>query len=426
MNKIEKNVKRVKESSLLLSSFSNEIRQELLFRLAKGLEERKEYLFSENKKDIEMAKMAGIKESVLHRLYFTEEKLESCISGLEQLATLPDPLNKTLEKRELDDGLILEKVTVPIGVIGMIFEARPDAMIQIIGLSIRTGNGIILKGGKEARHSNEAILRVVQETLDGAPYIMLLSTHEDVDAILKMDKDIDLLIPRGSNAFVRYVMDNTHIPVLGHADGICSIYVDKDVDIEKAVPVVFDSKTQYPAACNAAETLIVHDAIAPTFLPVMVQKFKENGVEMVGDEKVCSIVDIPQGKEEDFHKEFLDLKIAIMIVSSIDEAICHINTYGSHHTDAIMTEDKIARDRFFRFVDSADVFCNASTRFADGFRFGLGAEVGISTSKIHARGPVGLSGLTTTKWLLFGNGDIVATYSGKDARQFKHKDLLNA
>ncbi len=424
MSEIENNVKRVKESSLLLSSFSNEIREALLLRLAKGLEEKKEYLFSENKKDIENAKRAGIKESVLHRLYFTEEKLKSCIAGLEQLASLPDPLNKTLEKRELDDDLVLEKISVPIGVIGMIFEARPDAMIQIIGLTIRTGNGIILKGGKEAKCSNEAILRVVRETLDGAPYIMLLSTHADVDAILKMDKDIDLLIPRGSNAFVRYVMDNTHIPVLGHADGICSIYVDRAADIEKAVPVVYDSKTQYPAACNAAETLLVNEEIAPSFLPLMVKKFKEGGVEMVGDERACALVDIPLATDEELHKEFLDLKIAIKIVASSDEAIEHINTYGSHHTDCIITEDKTAREHFFRFVDSADVFCNASTRFADGFRFGLGAEVGISTSKIHARGPVGLAGLTTTKWLLIGNGDIVATYSGENARHFKHKELI--
>ncbi len=426
MDIIANNVKKVKESALLLSSFSDEIRKALLLRLAEGLASQKEYLFCENKKDIENAKSLGIKESVLHRLYFTEEKLNSCIEGLKQLASLQDPLGKVLEKRELDEGLILEKISVPIGVIGMIFEARPDAMIQIIGLSIRTGNGIILKGGKEAKFSNEAILKVVQDTLDGAPYIMLLSTHSDVDAILKMDKDIDLLIPRGSNAFVRYVMDNTHIPVMGHADGICAVYVDKSADLDKAVKVVYDSKTQYPAACNAAETLLVHEDIAASFLPLMYTKFQENGVAMVGDEKSRKVIDVAPSTEDDYHTEFLDLKIAIKVVSSVSEAISHINSHGSHHTDAIVTENKEAREEFFRFVDSADVFCNASTRFADGFRFGLGAEVGISTSKIHARGPVGLSGLTTTKWLLSGQGDIVASYSGVNARHFTHKDLINA
>jgi Gamma-glutamyl phosphate reductase len=285
MEQIADNVKQLRKSAMLLSSSSDEERRGLLIRLASALEADKEYLFSENAKDVGEAKKAGIKDSVLHRLVFTPSKLASALEGLRQLASLPDPIGRIKEKRLLDEGLVLEKVSVPIGVIGMIFEARPDAMIQIIGLALRTGNGIILKGGKEARHSNEAIYATVKKALDGAPYVMLLSTHSDVDAILKMEKDIDLLIPRGSNAFVRHVMDNTHIPVLGHADGICAVYVDKSADLDKAVRVVFDSKTQYPAACNAAETLLVHSSVAKEFLPLMKTVFDNAGVEIRGDER---------------------------------------------------------------------------------------------------------------------------------------------
>lgn len=426
MEQIIDNVKKVKVSSRWLSTTDDNTRKSMLLRLAKGLKENAQFLFAENEKDVSSAKENGLKESILHRLIFSQEKLDSAVAGLEMLATLADPLGKIKERRLLDEDMLLEKVTVPIGVIGMIFEARPDAMIQIIGLALRTGNGIILKGGKEAKYSNEAILKVVQESLDGAPWLLLLSTHSDVDAILKMDKDIDLLIPRGSNAFVRYVMDNTHIPVLGHADGICAIYVDKEADLAKAVRIVFDSKTQYPAACNAVETLLVHTSVAKEFLPLIKAEFDKAHVIMVGDEETRKLIECEKSCEDDYHTEFLDLKLAVKVVSSIEEALEHIAEHGSHHTDAIITEDREAKLQFFANVDSADVFCNVSTRFADGFRFGLGAEVGISTSKIHARGPVGLDGLTTTKWLISGNGNIVADYSGANARKFIHKDLLNA
>ena len=333
------------------------------------------------------------------------------------------------EKRLLDEGLVLEKVTFPLGVIGMVFEARPDALIQIVSLAIKSANGIILKGGKEASSTNSTLYEIIRESLDGAGFMMLLSSHSDVDAMLKMEGYIDLIIPRGSNKFVRYCMDNTHIPVMGHADGICSVYVDSFADIGTAVNVCTDSKVQYPAACNAAETILVHKDVAERFIPFFASSLEQYGVTIHADERSLPLLKDYGGKvvkacEDDFHTEFLSLELAMKVVDSIDEAISHIAEHSSHHTDAIITSDESNRERFFNEVDSADVFCNCSTRFADGYRFGLGAEVGISTSKLHARGPVGLEGLTTTKWLLSGSGQIVRSYTGRDARHFIHKDLL--
>lgn len=421
-------IKDLRRESRRLAFSSDAARRDALLRVARALEENKGYLFEENRKDIDKAERMGLSSALRHRLVFSEDKLSTLVKGLENLSLLPDPIGKARERRELDDGFILEKVAFPLGVIGMIFESRPDALVQIAGLAIRSGNGIILKGGKEAQNSNRALIEVIKkatadsEISDG--WILGIESHSDVDVLLKAEGYVDLLIPRGSNAFVKHVMENTMIPVMGHADGICSIYVDKSADLDLAVKVVTDSKIQYPAACNAVETILVHESIAKEFLPLLKASFDEHGVIVHGDDATRKIINVDKADESDYSREYLSLECAMKVVSSIDEAIDHISCHGSGHTDAIMTNDKDAERRFFTEVDSADVFSNCSTRFADGFRFGLGAEVGISTSKLHARGPVGLEGLTTTKWLLRGNGETVSEYSGKNGKSFKHKELV--
>ncbi|MBK5649463.1 MAG: glutamate-5-semialdehyde dehydrogenase [Acinetobacter sp.] len=283
--------------------------------------------------------------------------------------------------RQLDQGLILKRITCPLGVLGVIFEARPDAAIQISSLAIKSGNGVILKGGKEAIRSCEAIVKAIHtglaQTEVDPNVVQLLTTREETLALLKLDQYVDLIIPRGSNSFVRFVQENTRIPVLGHADGICHLYVDSSADITKAVEITLDSKTQYPAACNAIETLLVHEAIASTFLPLVARALQERGVELRGDERTCKILDIAAATQTDWETEYSDLILAIKIVDSLDDAIAHINIYGSRHTEAIATEDSFAASTFLAQVDAAGVYHNCSTRFADGFRYGFGAEVGI-------------------------------------------------
>lgn len=422
----EKNIAALKEAQLRLAASSESVRNEALKSVYDALEEKRDFIFAENGKDLESAKN-NVSDAVMGRLKFDEKKLDSVRKGILDIISLPDPIGRIEEKRELDEAFILTRKSVPIGVIGMIFEARPDALVQIVSLCIKSGNAIVLKGGKEAMNSNRALFKVIADALDDTPLtsssLMLIESHEDVASILKMDKYIDLIIPRGSNAFVRYVMDNTRIPVLGHADGICSIYVDESADMDIAIPVVLDSKVQYPAACNAVEMILVNEKVKDTFLPKIKKVFDERGVIIHGDDDVRGVIECESLGSDDLFKEFLSLEVSIKCVNSINEAISLINSYGSHHTDAIISEDEKSKNLFFTLVDSADVFANCSTRFADGYRFGLGAEVGISTSKIHARGPVGLSGLMSYKWILAGHGEIVADYaSGR--RFFHHKDLI--
>ena len=426
----ETEFRNVRSAAVKLASLSDEERSAMLLKMAAAFENNKERIFRANREDIGKAEKEGISDALLHRLVLDEPKLVSSIEGVKSVAAQKCPVHEIKEKRLLDEGLVLEKVTFPLGVIGMVFEARPDALIQIGSLAIKSANGIILKGGKEASSTNSTLYEIIRESLDGAGFMMLLSSHSDVDAMLKMEGYIDLIIPRGSNKFVRYCMDNTHIPVMGHADGICSVYVDSFADIGTAVNVCTDSKVQYPAACNAAETILVHKDVADQFIPLFASSLEQYGVTIHADERSLPLLKDYGGKvvaacEDDFHTEFLSLELAMKVVDSIDEAISHIAEHSSHHTDAIITSDESNRERFFNEVDSADVFCNCSTRFADGYRFGLGAEVGISTGKLHARGPVGLEGLTTTKWLLSGSGQIVRSYTGKGARHFIHKDLLS-
>lgn len=412
---IRNEVRKMKEDSPKMAALSLETRNQALKAAALALQEHKEEIFQANKEDMEVAKVAQVFPSVMKRLKFDEEKLRAVTEGMEQLRKLPDPLSKVQLARKLDENLKLYRVTCPIGVIGVIFEARPDALVQISSLCIKSGNCAVLKGGKETARTNKVLFEIIYQAVTkcGLPKGCMLQAeqHQEIDELLSCHDCVDLLIPRGSNSFVQYIMNHTKIPVMGHADGVCHIYVDEDYDMEKALPVVVDAKTQYTAACNTMETLLVHRNIAEEFLPEAAKALTEAGVKFRGTEEVSRYIDCEVMEEEEFHTEYLDLMLSVKLVDSLEEAITHINTYGSHHTDCILTENSRHAERFMQLVDSAGVYQNCSTRFADGFRYGFGAEVGISTGKIHARGPVGLEGLVTYKYKLYGQGQIVADYA---------------
>ena len=400
---------KVKEASIILGALDEETRNKALAAIADALTEEKDKIFEANRKDLEEG--ASLPGPILGRLKFDDHKLEDVVAGIRGMISLEDPVGKVLFRRELDQDLILTRVTCPIGVIGVIFESRPDALVQISSLCIKSGNGSILKGGSEARRTNRALFDVIYAAglSAGLPeyFTAIIEDRAGIGEIIKCSESIDLLIPRGSNAFVKYIMDNSDIPVMGHAAGICHVYVDKDADLDKAIPIIVDAKTQYVAACNAAETLLLHKDIADQVME-----------RLAGASKI-PVEYIPASSEEDF-REYLDYKMTYLSVESMEEAIAHINRYGSHHTDSIVTENEAAADRFMDLVDSAGVYWNASTRFADGFRYGFGAEVGISTGKMPPRGPVGLDGLVTYKYKLKGKGHIVGDYaSGKRAFHFR-------
>ena len=419
----------VRRASSLLAVSSLSERRAALASISRLLDEEKALIKEENDKDLENAEKEGISSSILHRLVFSDEKLRSVKKGYQDLCGLNDPIGKIREKRELDPEFVLEKKTFPIGVIGMIFEARPDALLQIAGLSLLSGNGLILKGGKEASNTNKILVDIIKRATSsfsfGSSWILGIESREDVQVLLKSEKYVDLRIPIVSKKFVRYCMDNTRIPVMGHSDGICHTFVDKSAVFDKAVKVCVDAKVQYSAACNATETFLVHREILPSFLPLLEKAFVENNVKIHADAQsmkyLKTAIPMVSGDEKN---EYLDKECNIIAVEDVKEAVEHINAYGSHHTDAILTESKENASYFVSFVDSADVFVNCSTRFADGYRFGLGAEVGISTSKLHARGPVGLDGLMTTKWILKGQGETVGEYSGADGKEFHHRELI--
>ena len=416
-----------KSASIRLAAVNTDMKNNALAEIAKALKQRSVEIIAANEQDLAAAQKNNLAAPLLKRLKFDEGKIAQTIAGIESLIKLDDPVGKTLAAIELDAGLELYKVSCPIGVIGVVFESRPDALVQISTLCLKSGNAFLLKGGSEAAKTNRILAETIAQASEkaGLPkgWIQLLETREDVAEMLALDESIDLVIPRGSNEFVRYIMDNTNIPVLGHADGICHVYVDSDVDLDMAVNIAVDSKCQYVAVCNAAETLLVDSAIAEEFLPKAKAALEQKGVELRGCERTASIIDVKTATEEDFSTEYLDYILSIKIVDGLDAAIEHINRYGSKHTDAIVTADKSKAERFMSLVDSANVFVNCSTRFADGFRYNLGAEVGISTNKIHARGPVGLEGLVIYKWKLLGTGQIVADYSGPNAKKFTHNKL---
>lgn len=411
--------KRAKRASVKAQGLSSDIKNTGLVKIAEALDTNKDKIFEANKADLEFAKelveKGELSQSTYKRLILDENKMRDMIQGIYDISKLDDPVNKTLLKRELDDGLVLHKISCPIGVLGIIFEARPDVISQISALAIKSSNAVILKGGKESKNTNKTILEIINSALSGVngfPEGLLnqVFSRDDVAEMLKADKYIDLIIPRGGNKLVQYIKSNTQIPVLGHADGICHIYVDESADIELAKRVVIDAKTQYPSACNTVETLLINKGIHEKEVNELLDAIKDAGVELVFT-------------PESWHKEYSDLKLAVRYVESIDEAIEHINEYGSGHTESIITENKENAEKFMNYVDSAGVYHNVSTRFADGFRYGFGAEVGISTNKTHARGPVGIDGLVIYKYKLTGSGQIVGDYA-KGIKQFHHRDIV--
>lgn len=392
-----------------LAAASLEKRNAVLLAMAQKIEENLERILEANQADVAKATTEGLSAPLLSRLKLTEVKCARMVEGLRSLALLPDPLGHVQYAKELCSGMKLYRVACPIGVIGVIFESRPDALVQISSLCLKSGNAVLLKGGREAALTNQALAELIWQATEECDlpvgWCGLLHSREDVQEMLKLHEWIDLIIPRGSNAFVRHIMQNSEIPVLGHADGLCHVYVDAHCDLNQAVKVTVDSKAQNLSVCNAAETLLVHRDVAETFLPAAAEALRERGVELRGDERVCKLIDCALADNVDWTTEYLDAILSIKMVDSLEEAIAHINRYGSHHTDAILSMDKEHIERFMTQVHSADVFANCSTRFADGFLFGFGAEVGIATGKLHARGPMGMEGLCTYKYRLYGDGE---------------------
>ena len=429
--KLEAAARAAREASYALAASDAGMRNDALRAVADMLESRRDEIFAANAKDIEAAKAEGISAPTLKRLRFDEGKLRDVCAGLRALADMDDPIGRVQLKTELADGLTLTRVACPIGVVGVIFESRPDALVQIGGLCLKSGNAVLLKGGKEALHSNAALFAVLKEASEraGLPegWAGLMTTREEVSEMLKLDRYIDLIIPRGSNAFVRYIMENSMIPVLGHSDGICHVYIDKNCDAAMAAKVTLDAKTQYPAVCNACETLLVHADAADALIEAG-RALAGKNVQIRADERAKGVLEqagiaCESATDEDWQTEYLDYIISVRTVDSVEEAIAHINRYGSHHTDCIVSGDDAAVKKFFALVDSAGVYHNCSTRFADGFRYGFGAEVGVATGKIHARGPMGLEGLCSYKYLLEGHGDVVADFA-EGRRQFTHKKMV--
>ncbi len=421
---LKKMADRARSAAWIMQDLSTSDKDEALDRIAAALEARAPDIEAENALDLARGEAAGLPEPLMKRLRFDRNRILQAVAGVRDVRRLSDPVGRTRLSRRLDEGLELYQVACPIGVIGIIFESRPDALVQISTLCLKSGNAVLLKGGSEAGATNRILADVIAGACAGTGvpdgWIGLMESREDVGRLLEMDEQVDLLIPRGSNAFVRHIMDNTRIPVLGHADGVCHTYVDASADIPMAIRVCLDAKTQYVAVCNATETILVHRSVAAAAVPALASAFGTAGVEVFGDDDVRGMTGCSPA--DDWHTEYLDYKVSMRVVDSLDEAIGHINRYGSRHTDAILTRDAEAARRFLARVDSGNVFWNCSTRFSDGFRYGFGAEVGVSTSKIHARGPVGLEGLMTYKYKLLGHGDIVADFS-TGARTFHHEDL---
>jgi len=422
---IEK-AKKAKTASIQIAAFSADIRKKALLCIAEELINNRQAIFEANRKDLKNAEAAKLDKPLLKRLSFQESKLDDVVSGLHALADMPDPLGKVLMSRELDEGLNLYRISCPIGVTAIIFESRPDALVQISSLCLKSANAVLLKGGSEAKHTNRILFEIIQEASAkcGMPkdWIALMETRDDVANILALDEYIDLIIPRGSNSFVKHIMDNSNIPVLGHADGICHVFVDQSADIDKSIPVCVDAKTQYVAVCNAMETLLVHQNIAEKFLPKLKEEMDKKNVRLLGCSKTRKYINIEKATDADWDTEYLDYVLSVKIVENINEAVEHINTHGSGHTDVILTNNEKNADLFVSLVDSAGVYINASSRFADGFVYGFGAEVGISTSKIHARGPVGIEGLMTYKYVLKGDYHFIEPYKTGE-KHFTHKDL---
>jgi gamma-glutamyl phosphate reductase len=423
--------RRARRASRQLAVLSDRQRDDALLLAAERLEESEGQIVAANAEDLRAAEplvRAGtMSQAMLARLRVSEKSVADMAEKVRSVLRLPDPLRRKLSETELDGGLVLTKETCPLGVVAVVFESRPDVVPQVASLALKSGNAILLKGGSEAAHTNEALIGVWNQTLRergiSTDAAQLLHSRADVAELLALDRDVDLLIPRGARDFVEFISRQSRIPVLGHGEGICHVYVHSAADFEKAERIVLDAKLDYPAACNAAETLLVDAAIAPQFLPRMVEKLRAAGVEVRGCERTGAIVPsgVDAASERDWATEYGELILSVKVVDGLDQAIAHIHQYGSGHTEAIITADSLAAERFLNEVDAAGVYHNASTRFADGYRYGLGAEVGISNGKLHARGPMGLEGLTTYKYKLRGSGQTVGDY--KSGRKFTHRPL---
>lgn len=430
---LESMAQKAKLASYTLASLTSETKNKALLAIAQKIENNKEAILIENKKDLDNAnkllESGEINLSTYNRLKLDDNKMRDMIQGIKDVKRLEDPVNKKTWAMGLDTGLDLYKVSCPIGVIGVIFEARPDVIPQISALAIKSANAVLLKGGKEAYNTNVILAKLIQEALSEIPEfpqntINLLFSREDVAEMLTMDKYIDLLIPRGGNKLVQYIKNNTKIPVMGHADGICHIYIDEEADLTKATDICIDAKTQYPSACNTVETILIHENHLIKYLPELVKKLQGANVTVKGCERCREFIhDIEIATKEDWATEYGEKIVSIKAVKDLFDAIAHINVYGSGHTDCIISEDKQSIETFMNLVDSAGVFANVSTRFADGFRYGLGAEVGISTAKTHARGPVGLEGLVIYKYKMYGSGQIVAPYA-EGKKTFIHQRII--
>ena len=424
-------VHATRRAARALARLSGSERNSILLRAADFITARSAEILAANLRDCDAFAASGdVSQALAKRLKTSEGGVKEMARRVRDVAALDDPLGSVLATTELDEGLILQKAPCPLGVIAVIFESRPDVIPQVASLAIKTGNGLVLKGGVEAKLTNRVLAAIWRDALaaqspalPGA--LCLLEDRAEIMQVLEMEREIDLVVPRGSTEFVNFVFQHSRIPVLGHGSGICHIYVDRAADLSKATSVILDSKTQYPAACNSAEKVLVHEDVARRFLPVLVTALQSAGVEVRGctrTEQMCADLKIVPATTEDWHAEYSDLKIAIKVVRNLNEAIEHINEFGSRHTDCILTEDNAAAEQFLDEVDAASVFQNASTRFADGFRYGLGAEIGISNSKLHARGPVGMEGLLTYKYRLRGRGQVVSSYA-EGKRSFTHKKL---
>ena len=426
---IDTQITDAQRAALRLANTDEATRNEALESIADALRTNESAILSANADDVGAAEtlleQGEYTETLVDRLRLDGTKVASIAGMVESVGELADPLGATRSARELDEDLELYTVSVPIGVVAAVFESRPDALVQIAALALKSGNAVILKGGSEATESNRVLFETIREATDALPdgWIQLIEAHEAVDRVLERDDAVDLVMPRGSSEFVSHVQDATQIPVLGHTEGVCHVYVDDEADLDEAADIAFDAKVQYPAVCNAVETLLVAESVADALLPGLVERYEAAGVELRGDERTRELVDVGAATDDDWSTEYGDLELSIAVVDDVYAAIDHVNTYGSKHTESIVTENAATAETFMTGVDAASVFHNASTRFADGHRYGLGAEVGISTGKIHARGPVGLDGLTTYKYYLEGDGHLVATYSGEDAKPFTHREI---
>jgi len=423
---VEAEARKAKEASLLCAALPRAAKDAALSAAMRALRSRSAAIFAANAADMERSRAEGLPGPLLKRLKFDEAKLDEVVSGIESLIGLDDPVGKVLSRRRIAEGMTLERVSCPLGVIGMVFESRPDALVQIAGLCLKSGNAVLLKGGSEARETNAVLAQTLLEATVGAGmpsgWLCARESRDDVKAMLGLSALIDIIIPRGSNEFVTSIMRSSSIPVMGHADGVCHVYVNGDADTAMAVKVCVDSKAQYVAVCNAAETILVDSSCAERILPPLAAALEGAKVEIRGCERTRKIVSCAPATEADWSAEYLDYIVSVKVVDGLEAAIKHVNAYGSRHTESIVSASREAAERFMSAVDAASVFWNASTRFADGYRYGLGAEVGISTSKLHARGPVGMEGLLIYKWKLYGSGDAVADFSaGK--RKFDFKEL---